>query len=106
MADEAYYNASTYEEKFKVLMTGEWTPELRKKSAEQIAYMCLCGKCPSYEGTEATQLVFCTLGKSEKIPEQKVCLCDQCGVTKTMNMRWTYYCTEGSAFALSDLTKK
>jgi hypothetical protein len=106
MADEAYFKASTFEEKYKVLATGKWTPADRKRSAEQLAYMCLCGSCPSYVGTGETQLVFCTIGKSESMPKQRECLCVKCGVTRTMSMRWKYYCTEGSAFELSDLTEE
>lgn len=103
MADEEYFKASTFEEKFKVLAKGEWTPKKARQSAEQLAYMCRCGKCPSYLGTGETQLVFCSLGKSDRIHQQRNCLCKQCGVTKTMSMRWDSYCMKGSALELSDL---
>ena len=103
MADEEYYQATTFEEKYKALTKGKWTPESLKQSTEQVAYMCMCGKCPSYAETEEHQLVFCTLGKSDRIQEQKGCLCDQCPLTRMMNLRWKYYCIEGSAYELSDL---
>ncbi|MHA2059910.1 MAG: DUF2769 domain-containing protein [Candidatus Ranarchaeia archaeon] len=106
MADESYYKATTFEEKFKLLATGEWTPKLRKESAEQVAYMCQCAKCPTYQGTGETILVFCTLGKSDHIQQEKECLCPQCGVTKTMSMRWTHYCTQGSAYDRSNFTQQ
>nr|MDO8134867.1 DUF2769 domain-containing protein [Candidatus Njordarchaeum guaymaensis] len=106
MADEEWFKASTFEQKFRVLAKAEWKPKLRRQSAEQAAYMCMCGKCPSYLGTGETQLVFCTIGKSNLIHQQKNCLCEHCGVTKTMSMRWDSYCIKGSALELSDLTEK
>ena len=102
MADEEYYKASTFEGKYKALTKGEWTPKLRKQSAEQVAYMCMCGKCCSYIKTGENQLVFCTISKSDSIQEQKGCLCSQCPLTKMMNLRWQYYCTDGNAYELSD----
>jgi hypothetical protein len=105
MPNEEDFKTGSFETRYQLLTGGNWTPKAVKQSAEQLAYMCLCGKCQSYTGTGEDQLVFCTIGKSERIQQQKSCLCKQCGVTKTMNMRWAYYCTNGSAFQLSDLPK-
>ena len=103
MADEEYYKATTFEEKWKALTKGVWTAEQRRQSAEQVAYLCQCSKCPSYANTGEDAGVFCTLGKSGRIQEQKGCLCDQCPLTKMMNLRWQYYCTEGNAYDRSEL---
>ncbi|MFX1474802.1 MAG: DUF2769 domain-containing protein [Promethearchaeota archaeon] len=99
--DERWPTAS-FEEKYTMMM-GSLSKEAQKRSVEQLVFMCQCAQCPSYTGTGETDLVFCTLGKSHVIQEQKGCLCPQCGVTKTMSMRWDHYCTKGSAVELSDL---
>lgn len=66
-----------------------------------------CGKCPSYEGTGETKLVFCALGKSDKITQEKGCLCPGCPIqTDMMHLRWDYYCTKGSGRELSAAEKK
>ena len=56
-----------------------------------------CGKCPSYEGTVETDLIFCAMGKSDKITEEKGCICGKCPITEEMGLRWSYYCTRGSS---------
>ena len=99
--DEKWPTAS-FEEKYEMMM-GSMSKADQKRSVEQLVHMCQCSKCPTYQGTGETNLVFCTLGKSEAIQEQKGCLCQQCGVTKTMSMRWDHYCARGSAVELSDL---
>ena len=38
----------------------------------------------------------CATGKSDKISEEKGCLCGGCPVTSKMGLRWNYYCTRGS----------
>jgi hypothetical protein len=106
MADEEYYKANSFEEKMNTLMKGEWKPEQIQKSAEQVAYMCKCGQCPSYTETGETETVFCTIGKSDKIKEKQGCLCEQCPLTNMLKLRWKYYCMEGSAYELSDLKKE
>ncbi len=55
-----------------------------------------CGVCPSYTGTGETELVFCATGKSDKITEEKGCICGGCPLQKNMNLRWDFYCTKGS----------
>jgi hypothetical protein len=99
---EEKWPSASFEEKYQMLMGG-MSKQDRKRSIEQVVHMCQCSRCPSYTGTGETDLVFCTLGNSPKIQEQKGCLCPHCGVTKTMSMRWDHYCTKGSAVDLSDL---
>jgi hypothetical protein len=64
-----------------------------------------CGKCPSHVGTGEESLAFCMMGKSSVITEKKGCLCGQCPISKSMSLRWGYYCTEGSAIGLSQAGK-
>ncbi|MHA1917157.1 MAG: DUF2769 domain-containing protein [Candidatus Ranarchaeia archaeon] len=106
MQNEENFKILAFEEKYQMLNTGNWTREQLKQSAEQVEYMCICKKCPSYQGTEETESVFCTMGKSQKIQVQKGCLCKECPLFKMMSARWEYYCTQGSAYELSDLNKK
>ncbi|MHA1398485.1 MAG: DUF2769 domain-containing protein [Candidatus Heimdallarchaeaceae archaeon] len=100
---EEDFPSATFEEKMTILL--KMSDEEKKRSAEQIPYMCLCSKCPSYVKTAESKLAFCTLGKSEVIKEQKGCLCNQCPISKTMSMRWDHYCIRGDAMQLSDTEK-
>ncbi|MHA1258515.1 MAG: DUF2769 domain-containing protein [Candidatus Heimdallarchaeaceae archaeon] len=84
---EEDFPSATFEEKMTILL--KMSDEEKKRSAEQIPYMCLCSKCPS----------------SEVIKEQKGCLCNQCPISKTMSMRWDHYCIRGDAMQLSDTEK-
>ena len=96
---------SSFEDKIKML--DMMTEKQKQESKEQVEYTCkdFCGKCPSYEGTGETELAFCMTGKSTKIKEQKGCLCNQCPITKTMTLRWAYYCARGTAMELSEAEK-
>ena len=99
--DEKWPTAS-FEEKFSMMM-GNMSEADQKRSAGQVLHMCQCVKCLTSVDIGETNAVFCTLGKSEVIHEHKGCLCSECGITKTMSMRWDYYCTKGSAVELSDI---
>jgi hypothetical protein len=102
MADIETLSSASFEEKYKSMMGGMSEAD-QKKSAGQVLHLCQCNKCPTYAGTDETDLVFCTLGKSEAIRDKKGCLCSTCSITKTMSLRWDYYCIQGSALQLSDL---
>ncbi len=79
------------------MMAGMSEEEMKAKIQES-AKICAdyCGKCPTYAGTGETDLVFCAKGKSDKISEEKGCLCPGCPVSENMGLRWDYYCTKGS----------
>lgn len=103
MADIENWQNASFEQKYKSMMAGMSEDQIRK-SAEQVIHLCQCAKCPSYtEGEEGT-LVFCTLGTNDSMGEKKGCLCSTCAVTKTMSLRWEYYCIQGTAVELSDLS--
>ena len=94
-----------FEEKIKMM---DYMTEKQKNDAlDQVKFTCkdYCGKCPSYMGTGETNLAFCSIGKSSIIKEEKGCLCGQCPISKTMMLRWTNYCTRGSALELSEAEK-
>jgi hypothetical protein len=76
------------------------TPEEMNAKIKELSKVCAdyCGKCPTYDGTGETDLVFCAKGKSGKITDEKGCLCPGCPVqTEMMGLRWDYYCTNGAA---------
>jgi Protein of unknown function (DUF2769) len=73
------------------------SPEEMKAAAEENTKLCICGRCPSYVGTGETELLFCSTGKSDKITEERGCICMECPLTPKMGLRWGYYCTRGSA---------
>jgi len=81
-----------------VKMMGEMSPEEMKASVEDSMKVCAeyCGKCPSYEGTGETDLLFCAKGKSDVITDEKGCTCGGCPVQASMMLEWDYYCTKGS----------
>ena len=104
LADIENWQNASFEQKYKSMMGGMSEDQIRK-SAEQVLHMCQCVKCPSYTEGSDDNLVFCTLGKSDTMHEKKGCLCSTCAVAKTMSLRWEYYCIQGSAVSLSDLSE-
>lgn len=103
MADiEERWATASFEEKYKAMMAS-MTEADQKRSAEQVVYICKCKTCLTYTESGESNLAFCNQGKSATIHEQKGCLCSTCPMTKTMSLRWDYYCTRGSALELSDL---
>ena len=103
---EENFKTATYEEKMNMLYS-KMSEKQQKDSREQVIYMCrdYCGKCPSYKGTGEKSCAFCMVGKSSVITEKKACLCGQCPITRTMSLRWGYYCTDGNANELSQAGK-
>ena len=95
-----------FEEKIK-MMNMMMTEKQKNDGLENTKFICkdYCGKCPSYQGTGEADLAFCMIGRSNKITEEKGCLCGQCPITKTMSLRWSNYCTKGSAVELSNSGK-
>ncbi|MBY8997301.1 MAG: DUF2769 domain-containing protein [Candidatus Thorarchaeota archaeon] len=84
-------------------MMGSMSDEEQRRAAANVIHLCQCSKCPTNTETGEINAVYCTFGKSEAIHEEKGCLCSVCAITKTMSLRWEYYCTQGSAKELSDL---
>ncbi|MEA2070344.1 MAG: DUF2769 domain-containing protein [Asgard group archaeon] len=105
MIDDENFKDKPFEEKIRIL--NQMTEKQLSDSIEQLKYICkdYCGKCPTYQETGETELAFCTIGKSKKIKEKKMCLCKKCPVYKMMSFRWKYYCMEGSAIECSKRNK-
>ncbi|UCE12725.1 MAG: DUF2769 domain-containing protein [Candidatus Heimdallarchaeota archaeon] len=105
-SDDERFPTASFEEKFK--MFAVMTDSQREAAAENVIHFCkdYCGKCPTNQGTGETARAFCSLGKSEVIQEQKGCLCGQCPISKTMSLRWDYYCTQGKALELSEAERR
>lgn len=75
-----------------------------EQKAEYVYSNCICKGCPSY--VECNEKAgFCLAGKSTCIKEKKGCVCPECPVTKKMNLKWGYYCTDGSAKELMEAEK-
>lgn len=100
-SDEKWPTAS-FESKYEMMM-GSMSEKEQRQAARNVVHLCLCRKCPTNSETGEINMVYCTFGKSNSIQEQKECLCSECAITKTMSMRWEYYCIQGSAVELSDL---
>ena len=99
--DERFLTAS-FEEKYE-MMLGSMSEVEQKRAAQNVIHLCQCSKCSTIAETGEINAVYCTFGKSEAINEHKGCLCSECSITKTMSMRWDYYCAKGSTVELSDL---
>ncbi|MFH0860266.1 MAG: DUF2769 domain-containing protein [Candidatus Altiarchaeota archaeon] len=86
----------TFEEKMEQM--AELSDEEVAERIEELKDVCksYCGECPSYTGTDETELGFCAIGRSENITEEKGCLCGSCPITEKMSLRWSYYCTRGA----------
>jgi hypothetical protein len=63
---------------------------------QKLMGMCICGDCPTYKGTGETKALFCGVGKSEVVTEEKGCTCGGCPVTPQMGLTKLYYCTKGN----------
>jgi hypothetical protein len=75
-----------------------------EEKAEYVYGNCICKGCPSY--VECNEKAgFCLAGKSTCIKEKKGCICSECPVTEKMNLKWGYYCTDGSAMELMEAEK-
>lgn len=85
------------------MMMGSMSEAEQKRSAVEVIHLCQCDKCPTNIEVGEINAVYCTFGKRELIQEKKECLCVECSITKTMSLRWDYYCTQGSGVELSDL---
>jgi len=68
----------------------------RMKQLKQSKAMCICTGCPSYAGIGETELLFCGVGKSSIIKEEKGCSCGLCPVVAHMGLTRLYYCTRGN----------
>ncbi len=84
----------TFEQSIETM--SKMSPEEIEKQMAQLTKMCICGKCPTYTGTGEKKLLFCLIGKSTIIKEEKGCICPTCPVTRTMGLKWSYYCIRGS----------
>jgi hypothetical protein len=84
----------TFEQAMK--MMDQMSEEERKATIAEYTNMCICASCPTYVGTGETKLLFCDLGKSDVITEDKGCTCPGCPVTPKMGLRWNDYCLKGS----------
>jgi hypothetical protein len=68
----------------------------RMKRIEQSKTMCICKDCPSYTGMGEIGLLFCGVGKSSIIKDEKGCTCGLCPVVAHMGLTRLYYCTRGN----------
>ena len=92
-----------YQERMQKMMS--IPEEQRKKMMAELRSMCICASCPSYEGTGETELMFCTLGKSSKITEEKGCTCPGCLVTEKIGLTKLYFCIKGSERQQREMTR-
>ncbi len=75
------------------------SPQELQKAVKDAKKICkdYCGRCPTYNGSGETEVLFCWLGKSKKIKSEKGCICPGCPVQRNSFQRWDYYCINGSA---------
>ncbi|MEM2142384.1 MAG: DUF2769 domain-containing protein [Candidatus Thorarchaeota archaeon] len=105
MTDIETWDKESFEAKYRALMAGMSEADM-KRSAAEVLHFCKCPRCPTNRAAEGDQAVYCTLGRRTMTPEREGCLCSTCAITKTMSLRWDYYCLRGSAVELSDLSRR
>jgi hypothetical protein len=77
-------------------MMSQMSEQERKAAVEELTDLCICSTCPTYVGTGETELLFCIVGTSDVISEDKGCPCPACPVTPRIGLRWNDYCLKGS----------
>jgi hypothetical protein len=68
----------------------------RKAMTEQNKKLCICGGCPSYEGTGEKALLFCMTSKSAIIKRDKGCICTDCPVAAQSGLTHLTFCLRGT----------
>jgi hypothetical protein len=66
---------------------------------EESKKKCVCAECPTYNecAGRKRELLYCVLGKSKECQLDELgCICPECPVTAELDLRSTYYCTQGS----------
>ena len=58
---------------------------------------CICGQCPTLAQNSLTGGLFCSKGKSEKVPEMKGCICGSCPIWGEYDLRKGYFCIHSAA---------
>jgi hypothetical protein len=64
------------------------TPENKNK--------CICLTCRTYSHNSLRSRVFCAMGKSEKTPQMKGCVCNSCPVSIEYKLSGYYFCIKGA----------
>ena len=59
---------------------------------------CLCytTRCPTYNRNKLNGGLFCSRGKSERIPEKEGCICFSCPIWVEYNLKGVFFCTYGA----------
>jgi len=71
---------------------------MKVTNTENNVKSCLCdkGDCPTYNQGNLSKTLFCSIGKSEKVPQRVRCPCDVCPVWVDYDLSDYYYCIEGA----------
>lgn len=72
---------------------------MRPENNGQNAGWCLCPGCPTYNTCmrDADERLFCSRGKTGCTPAPKGCICGECPVWATYDLKSFYFCMEGAA---------
>lgn len=74
-------------------------PEEVRNLMEEYKKKCTCAACPTYNEctSQKKELIFCLLGKSKDcLIDELGCICPDCPVSAELDLKNTYYCTQGS----------
>jgi hypothetical protein len=74
-------------------------PQEARDIIEKNKKKCVCGSCPTYNecASRKRELLFCLLEKSRDcLLDELGCICPDCPLTAEMDLKNTYYCTQGS----------
>ena len=74
-------------------------PQEARDFIEENKKKCVCASCPTYNecASRKHELLYCLMGKSRECSLDELgCICPDCPLTTEMDLRNTYYCTQGS----------
>jgi hypothetical protein len=78
-------------------MAVETNSQEMEEKKKMVLAMCVCPDCPSWqECGEDGGYCFPSIGKSTCITEQNGCICGGCPVTRKLELKNIYFCTDGS----------
>ncbi len=70
--------------------------EMRVPNTKENMAKCICYNCPTFIDSSLKGGFFCSVGKSERIPEMKGCICGSCPVYPMYRMTGGYFCSLGA----------
>jgi len=59
--------------------------------------LCLCGTCPTFNGSPLTGGFFCSMGKAKEPVKKAGCVCSKCPITAKFSLKGGLWCVRGKS---------